>query len=76
MFIDKEVSIDTSNTNPIITTSFNIDTSDDTNLLVNGLIAVLNNDIIDITDNQITLADNLDIDYNNDVIITIYTILE
>ena len=76
MIIDENILIDISNTNPIISTSYDIDTSDDTNIFVNGLIAVMNDDIIDITDNQITLTENLDIDYDNDVLIAIYTILE
>ncbi len=50
----------------------NINESEDTVISVNGILAIFNDDITDITDNVITVNPHLDIDYDNDVFIVIY----
>ena len=42
----------------------NIDTDEDISIFINGLMAVMNDDVEDITDNVITIKD-IDIDYHS-----------
>lgn len=61
------------NINFTITVEFNIDPVEPVVIMINGLLAVIEEDIEDITDNIITLVSSLDIDYINDSLTVIYT---
>jgi len=73
MTIDKEPIINSNDRT--IKVKNNIDTNEDTIITVNGLIAITEDDIENISDNIITISDNTGVDFDIDVIGVIYTSL-
>jgi len=73
MIIDKEPDINSDNRT--IKVQNNIDTDEETLILVNGLIAIISDDIDDITDDTITISEGTGTDLDNDVIAVMYTSL-
>jgi len=73
MIIDKNPTIDKNNRT--IKVKNNIDTNEDTVITINGLIAITEDDIEDISNNIITISNNTGVDFDIDVIGIIYTSL-
>jgi len=55
--------------------SYNIDTNEPSIIMMNGLIALTDDDY-DISDDTITLKEDYGIDFDNDTLCVIYTILD
>jgi len=65
--------------NPIIdsvnytfTVLYNIDITADVNITVNGVLAIFNDDIVNITNNIITVNNTLNLDFTSDIFTVIY----
>jgi len=65
--------------NPIIdsvnytfTVLYNIDITADVNITVNGVLAIFNDDIVNITNNIITVNNTLNLDFTSDTFTVIY----
>jgi hypothetical protein len=73
------MNIDTSPTlnenNLTIEVAFDIDSSEEISIMINGLLAIVSDDVSDITDNVITLKEAFDIDWNNDSFEVLYSSL-
>jgi hypothetical protein len=61
--------------NLTMTVTDNIDTSEEVSIMINGLIALTNEDFEDITDNVITLKEDFNIYWDYDSIQIMYTSL-
>jgi len=70
MIIDKNPIIDVLNSTIQVTN--NIDTNEDVLIMVNGMIAITNDDITSINNNIITISQNTGVDLDIDVIAVIY----
>jgi len=69
MIIDKNPSIDQDN--KTITVKENIDTSEQVDVVLNGMIALMQ-DELDITDNSISIIDDSGVDWSTDNFVVIY----
>ena len=73
MTIDNNPTLDEDNRT--IKAKSNINTDEETTLVVNGVLTYFNDDYSDITDDTITLKDDTDfvLDWDNDVVQIMYT---